>query len=114
MPKTNLTPELKRDYQLLAMRSTLDSKRFYKKDDSRSAVPEYSQVGTMIEGPTEYFSSRMTKKERKRTLADEILDEERETKKLRAKYNEIQKVKTSGKKGDYKKAMQKRYGTKRA
>ncbi|KAH7037820.1 Fcf2 pre-rRNA processing-domain-containing protein [Microdochium trichocladiopsis] len=112
MPKTNLTPELKRELQLIKMRDTLDSKRFYKKDSARSAVPEYSQVGTMIEGPTEYFSARMTKKERKRTLVDEVLDQERATKKLKAKYNEIQTAKMSGKKGHYKKMMQKRYGNK--
>ncbi|KXJ94394.1 Fcf2 pre-rRNA processing-domain-containing protein [Microdochium bolleyi] len=112
LPKTNLTPELKRDLQLIKMRSTLDAKRFYKKDNARSAVPEYSQVGTIIEGPTEFFSSRMTKKERKRTLLEEVLDNERETKKFKSKYNEIQTVKMSGRKGHYKKMMQKRYGNK--
>lgn len=107
-----MTPELKRDLQLIKMRSTLDSKRFYKKDNSRAAVPEYSQVGTIVEGPTEYFSSRMTKKERKRTMLEEVLEGERESKKFKAKYNEIQTAKMSGRKGHYKKMMQKRYGTK--
>lgn len=31
------------------------------------------QVGTVKEGPGEYFSSRLTKKERKKTLVDELL-----------------------------------------
>jgi len=30
-------------------------------------------VGTVIEGPTEYFSSRLTKRERQQTIADEII-----------------------------------------
>lgn len=31
------------------------------------------QIGTVKEGPAEYFSSRMTNKERKKTLVDELL-----------------------------------------
>lgn len=34
---------------------------------------ERSQIGTVKEGPAEYFSSRMTNKERKKTLVDELL-----------------------------------------
>lgn len=32
-----------------------------------------AQIGTVIEGPTEYFSGRLTKKQRKQTIVDEIL-----------------------------------------
>jgi len=34
-------------------------------------------VGTIIEGPTEYFSGRLKKKERKQTIVDEILADKR-------------------------------------
>jgi hypothetical protein len=30
-------------------------------------------LGTLGEGPTEFYSARLTKKERKRTLAEEVL-----------------------------------------
>ncbi|KAJ2993453.1 hypothetical protein NUW58_g1832 [Xylaria curta] len=109
LPATDLTPELRRDLQLLKMRDVLDPKRHYKKDTSR-AIPEFSQVGTVIPGPTDYFSARMTKKDRKRTLLEDVLDTEATTKRFKSKYGEIQAVKTSGKKGHYKKMMQKRYG----
>lgn len=33
------------------------------------------QVGTVIEPASEYFSGRLTKKERKPTLADELLSD---------------------------------------
>lgn len=33
------------------------------------------QVGTVIESPLEFFSARLTKKERKATLADELLSD---------------------------------------
>lgn len=75
-------------------------------------MPEYSQVGVLKEGPTEWHSARMTKKERKRTLLDEVLETEDATRKFKSKYGQIQEVKTSGKKGHYKKMMEKRYGRK--
>jgi len=98
-----LTPELKRDLQLLRMRSVLDPKRHYKKDNRRKGdVPEFSQVGTIIEGPTEFFTARLTNKERKRTLTEEVLAGEKNTHRFKSKYNDIQKAKTSGKKAYYK------------
>ncbi|KAG6395490.1 hypothetical protein SASPL_146135 [Salvia splendens] len=48
MPAQTITPELKKDLQLL-------------------------KVGTVIESASEFFSGRLTKKERKATLADELL-----------------------------------------
>lgn len=91
---------------------TPSSRRFYRKDSSKAAVPEYSQVGVLVEGPTEWHSARMTKKERKRTLLDEVLENEDATKRFKSKYGQIQEAKTSGKKGHYKKMMEKRYGRK--
>ncbi|KAI2639837.1 Fcf2-domain-containing protein [Hypomontagnella submonticulosa] len=112
LPRTDLTPQLKKDLQLLRMRDVLDSKRFYRKDSSRALVPEFSQVGTIVEGPTDFFNARLTKKERKRTLLEEVLETEDSTRKFKSKYGEIQATKTSGKKGHYKKMMEKRYGRK--
>ncbi|KAI6092504.1 Fcf2-domain-containing protein [Hypoxylon rubiginosum] len=112
LPKTDLTPQLKKDLQLLRMRDVLDPKRFYRKDTSRALVPQFSQVGTIVEGPTDFFNARLTKKERKRTLLEEVLETEDVTRKFKSKYGEIQATKTSGKKGHYKKMMETRYGRK--
>lgn len=103
MPRTNLTPQLKRDLQLLRMRDVLDPKRHYKKDTRKQQIPEYSQVGTVVEGPTEYFSARLMNKDRKRTLVEEILAGEKASGRFKSKYNEIQEAKMSGKKAHYKK-----------
>ncbi len=54
----------------------------------------------------------MTKKERKRTLLEEVLETEDTTRRFKSKYGEIQEAKTSGKKGYYKKMTEKRYGRK--
>ncbi|KAL0262171.1 dTDP-fucopyranose mutase [Diplodia seriata] len=109
LPKTDLTPELKRDLQLLKMRNVLDPHRHYKKENSKDFVPEYSQVGTIVEGPTEYYSARLQKKERKKTFVEEVLDREKNSGRFERKYGEIQSKKTSGKKAHYKalKAMRK-------
>lgn len=108
MPKTELTPELRRDLQLLKMRGVLDPKRHYKKDSSKNDVPEYSQVGTIIEGATEFYSSRLTNKERKQTLLEEIVSQEQENGRFKRKYDDISKTKASGKKNFYKALKAKR------
>lgn len=108
MPKTELTTELGRDLKLLRMRSVLDPKRHYKKENGNSGLPEFSQVGTVIEGPTEFFSARITKKERKRTFVGEALAVERETRHFETKYNNIQASKRSGKKSFYRSLRAKR------
>ncbi|KAJ5675897.1 hypothetical protein N7462_008794 [Penicillium macrosclerotiorum] len=101
LPKTVLTPELKRDLQLLRMRSVLDPKRHYKKENGKAKPPEFSQVGTIIQGPTEFFSGRITKKDRKKTFVEEAMALERENRRFESKYRDIQSVKQSGKKAFY-------------
>ncbi|KAK5711933.1 dTDP-fucopyranose mutase [Elasticomyces elasticus] len=101
MPRTDLTPELKRDLQLLKMRNVLDPHRHYKKDGGKMQAPEYSQMGTIIEGPTEFFSGRIENKQRKKTFVEEVLAGEQQTGRFKKKYGELQGRKTSGKKAYY-------------
>lgn len=42
-------------------------------DQTLAPIAKTAQIGTVIEGPTEYFSARLTKKQRKQTIVDEIL-----------------------------------------
>ncbi|KAJ5166504.1 uncharacterized protein N7482_005285 [Penicillium canariense] len=108
LPKTELTPGLKRDLQLIRMRSVLDPKRHYKKENGKAKPPEFSQVGTIIQGPTEFFSSRIAKKDRKKNFVEETLALERENRRFESKYRDIQATKTSGKKAFYKNLQAKR------
>lgn len=73
-------------------------------------MPEFSQVGTVIEGPTEFFTARMTNKERKRTFLEDVLAGEQKTQRFKSKYTQIQLAKTSGKKAHYKALRAKRSG----
>ncbi|QIW98355.1 hypothetical protein AMS68_003873 [Peltaster fructicola] len=109
LPKTNLTPELKRDLQLLKMRGVLDPHRHYKKDNGKMAAPEYSMVGAIAEGATEFYNGRIENKKRKRTFVDEVLSGEQESGRFKKKYGDIQTKKTSGKKAFYKAVKAKRF-----
>ena len=71
MPAVEYTPELRRDMRLLKLRGAYDPKRFYKTDDT-SKLPKHFQIGTVVEGAADFYGARMTKKERKRTLTEEI------------------------------------------
>ncbi|KAE8077133.1 hypothetical protein FH972_015727 [Carpinus fangiana] len=76
MPAKTITPEVEKDMRLLKLRSVIDPKRHYKKGDSKSkTLPKYFQVGTVVEPASEFFTGRLTKKERKATLADELLSD---------------------------------------
>ncbi|XP_061995307.1 rRNA-processing protein fcf2-like [Rosa rugosa] len=73
MPAPTMTPELQKDLQLLKLRSVMDPKRHYKKGDLQTS--KYFQVGTVVESSSEFFSGRLTKKERKATVAEELLSD---------------------------------------
>ena len=97
MPQTTLSPGVKFDLHLLKLRSALDPQRHYRSESNRPSAPQFSQFGQIIQGPTEYFSSRLPNKERKQTLVEEVLANEQFTSRFKRKYNEIQASKTSGK-----------------
>ncbi|KAG0359997.1 Fcf2 pre-rRNA processing-domain-containing protein [Gamsiella multidivaricata] len=104
LPQQTLTPELKRDLQILKLRNVLDPKRFYKREEKgKPKFPKYFQVGTIIEGNTEFYSSRLTKKERATTITGEVMKDLAGRDYYKRKFNEIQETKQSGGKRFYKK-----------
>ncbi|KND92628.1 rRNA-processing protein fcf2 [Tolypocladium ophioglossoides CBS 100239] len=105
LPKTDLTPDFKRDWQLLRMRGLLDPK--HQKKALRSAPPEYSRVGQVIGGPADFYSARLTRKERKQTIFEEVMGAH-DSDKLKGKYAGIQCNKTSGKKAFYQRLVSQR------
>jgi hypothetical protein len=88
----------------------LDPKRHYKKQNSKAAPPAFSQVGTIVESPVEYYSARLPNKQRKETLADEVLAIEAENHRFKNAYAKVQAAKTSGRKASYKVRKAKRSG----
>ena len=90
IPEKEITPEVKRDFRILRLRGVMDPKRFYKGSDE-SKIPKRFQWGTVIEGPTEFYSSRMTKKERKQTFTQEIMGDSAITTYRKRKFKDMQK-----------------------
>mmetsp|Transcript_40913 Transcript_40913/g.41787 ORF Transcript_40913/g.41787 Transcript_40913/m.41787 type:complete len:225 (+) Transcript_40913:103-777(+) len=90
-----ITEELKRDMRIIQVRNSLDPKRFYKNPDKLKNV---LHTGTIIEGPSEYKSSRLSKKQRKQTLVEEVLADDKIQTYSKRKYNEIKQRKSSKKK----------------
>ncbi|XP_051964673.1 uncharacterized protein LOC127630871 [Xyrauchen texanus] len=88
MKAPELTEELKNDLKALKMRSALDPKRFYKKND-RDGFPKYFQVGTVVDSPVDFYNSRIPKKHRKRTIVEELLADAEFRSYNKKKYQEI-------------------------
>lgn len=83
-----LTEEVERDLNILQMRSILDPKRFYKHND-RQAIPKHFQVGKIMDNAADFYSSRVPKKQRKRNLAEELLEDAQFQQYQKRKYNEL-------------------------
>ncbi|CAL0315012.1 unnamed protein product [Lupinus luteus] len=97
MPAQTITPELQKDLKLLKLRGAIDPKRHYKKGDSKSkTLPKYFQMGTVVDSPLDYYSGRLTKKERKATLAEELLSDQNLTAYRKRKVREIEEKNQPG------------------
>ncbi|KAJ4428129.1 hypothetical protein ANN_24143 [Periplaneta americana] len=88
MPVTEVTDEIKNDLEVLQMRSVLDPKHFYKKNDLK-VLPKYFQVGKVVDSPADFYNSRIPKKQRKRTMVEELLADAEFKKYNKKRYKEI-------------------------
>ncbi|CAH0548706.1 unnamed protein product [Brassicogethes aeneus] len=88
LPATEVTDEVKSDLEVIQMRSVLDPKHFYKKNDLK-VLPKYFQIGKVMDSPLDYYNNRLTKKERKKTLVDELLADAEFNKYNKRKFMEI-------------------------
>mmetsp|Transcript_5463 Transcript_5463/g.8324 ORF Transcript_5463/g.8324 Transcript_5463/m.8324 type:complete len:327 (-) Transcript_5463:52-1032(-) len=94
MVPTPMTDELKTDLAILKNRNYLDPKRFYKKADRSSGSNRMMQVGTVIEGAAEFYSSRLAKKERRTNLTEEIMADPDAAGYTKRKYKSMQQAKS--------------------
>ncbi|XP_050816955.1 deoxynucleotidyltransferase terminal-interacting protein 2 [Gopherus flavomarginatus] len=109
MKAPEMTNELKNDLKALKMRASMDPKRFYKKND-RDGLPKYFQVGTVVDTPIDFYHARIPKKQRKRTIVEELLADSEFRRYNKRKYQEIMTEKAAlaaGKKNRKKKKFHK-------
>ncbi|KAI9221329.1 Fcf2 pre-rRNA processing-domain-containing protein [Blastocladiella britannica] len=96
LPATEITPEIRNDLIVLKNRDVLDSKRHYKRDRS-TALPKFFHVGRIVEAKHEFYSARLTKKQRKNTLVEEILASAERRRALKEKAEKVSFKKGAGK-----------------
>ncbi|KAM3841540.1 deoxynucleotidyltransferase terminal-interacting protein 2 isoform 2-T2 [Vipera latastei] len=109
MKAPEMTEELKNDLKALKMRAAIDPKRFYKKND-RKGLPRHFQVGTIVDSPADFYHARIPKKERKKTIVDELLTDAEFRRYNKRKYQDIMAEKaalSAGKKNRKKKKFHK-------
>nr|SVE81662.1 EOG090X0GO7 [Daphnia magna] len=88
LPATEMTEEKLRDLEVIQMRSILNPKQFYKKNDLK-VVPKYFQVGTVVDSHADFYHDRVPKKDRKKNLVDELMADADFQRYNKRKYAEI-------------------------
>lgn len=108
MPRTQVSPDVQKDLRFLRLRDILDPKRHYRKDRISKLVPGQFEIGTVVQGSTEYLQGRVPKREQKTTMTSEILAHEAAEGRLKRKYIQLQAAKARGKKSHYRKLQAQR------
>lgn len=109
MAPTAMTDQLKTDLSIIRNRNYLDPKKFYKSADSFEG--KVLQVGTVIEGSAEFYSSRLTKRDRRQNLTEEIMADSSVSNYAKRKYQDIQMERAKPKRkggGSFKKGKKRR------
>jgi Fcf2 pre-rRNA processing len=91
MMSCEITDQVKADLQVIRNRTYLNPKKFYKKADAFGS--SHLQIGTVIEGSAEFYSSRLTNKERRTTLTQEIMADPEIASYAKRKFTTIQQHK---------------------
>jgi hypothetical protein len=65
-------------------------------------------MGTIVESPTEFFSARIKKKDRKETIVEELLADQKTRDYFKRRYNEIQDKSASGGKKWYRQQQERK------
>lgn len=89
MQKPEMTAAIKRDLKILEMRRVLEPTRFYKAENFDSM--KYFAIGTIKEDPTEFYSGRISRKQRETSLAAEILSTKKDF--IKSRHSTLERMK---------------------
>ena len=107
MRAPQMTEELENEYKVLELRGSLDPKRYYNEKRSKKGRPKFFQIGRMVEGPGEFSSNRLSKKNKKRTMVEELLADAEFQRYNKARFAKLQVSRRRGKFGFRKKYKRK-------
>ena len=116
MVPSKMTEQVKLDLHVLRLRSAMDPTQHYKKIDTKGMPKTFqvtllfldsmAQVGTIVDDPTNFYSSRSTKRDRKKDIIDSILSDPTSRMYYNKKFQEIQAHKQRSARDIYRKRMQ--------
>jgi len=94
MKKVELTEEVKADLRAIKLRNQIFAKNHYKGNDYKK-LPEYFQIGTVVDDSTYKGGNkdRLTKKQRKGTIAEQFLMDDQDNGFSKRKYESINEKK---------------------
>lgn len=91
----------------MRLRNALDPKRFYRKEDTRRGpLPKHFALGHIIDTPSPFDNN--IGKARKRTIVDELMDDDEARTYAKRKFNDLQAVRGERGRGTWKRKMAKR------
>jgi len=90
LPAPKMDDELERELKLIRLRGAFDPKRFYKTLDSKK-LPTHFQIGTVVNGPADFYSGRLTKSEARNTsIAKQLLVDSEVSHYRKKRFNSMQ------------------------
>eukprot|EP00826_Nyctotherus_ovalis_P003972 TRINITY_DN10824_c0_g1_i5.p2 TRINITY_DN10824_c0_g1~~TRINITY_DN10824_c0_g1_i5.p2 ORF type:complete len:128 (-),score=50.89 TRINITY_DN10824_c0_g1_i5:141-524(-) len=89
MPMKELDEEMKDVVRAVQLRSYITPHKYFN-PHTTAKLPKYFQVGTVVAGPTDFRDKRLTKRERKQNLAEELLADDEALGYTKEKYKEVQ------------------------
>lgn len=107
LAETKMTPEIARDLKIIKMRNYLDPKRFYKSADSKN-LPTKFEIGTIVSGSFDSSAERVSKKQRRSTIVQEIMSDTKIKKYAKKTFINSQNEKLKGGKLWYAKQAEKK------
>ncbi|KAI8837527.1 Fcf2 pre-rRNA processing-domain-containing protein, partial [Chytridium lagenaria] len=85
MKAPDLTDEIKRDLEVIRSRAALDPKR--------KSLPKFFQIGTVMDSATDFYSGRLSNKERKNGILEELMADRDTKASLKKRFTKIQVAK---------------------
>ncbi|KAH8240308.1 hypothetical protein KR032_010385 [Drosophila birchii] len=85
LPATEINEELSNELKIIQMRSVLNPKQFYKKNDLKT-LPKYFQIGVVEHSALEHYKEKNTRKTKK-SLVDDLIQDEAFQKINKRRYN---------------------------
>lgn len=92
VPAPEQTEQVRNDLEVLRTRSVLDPKMPLRNKDLRR-LPKHFHTGTIVESAAEFYNARVPKRQRAKTLVDELLQDSDLRRYRKRKYDDFQRRK---------------------